>query len=94
MLETIGHVLLWVFAIFGAMMVAVMVGIACERENNKPEVKATPPMPPQPQITNLRTVRQPAPAVQPQMLTKTTMQITTTRYVDPSEGKKAVTDGS
>lgn len=91
MFETLAHVIVYIFAGFGALILVCM--IAFGRESKDKEVEAKPTPQPQPQITNLRPVPQPAPVEHPQVLSKTTMQITTTKYADTTEGKKAVADG-
>jgi len=80
----VGHILLWFLAVCGAVFIVAIVVEAVTDNGEKPEVQ--PPRPPV-QITHLRTISQPAPKVDPnqaQVLQKTTMQITTTKYVDPS----------
>lgn len=78
----LGTVLLWVFAIFGGVMaVLLIIGVYAPDQ-----AKVEPPKP-QPQIVNLRPVPKPEPA-EAQILQKTTMQITTTKYTDPNAVQK------
>lgn len=84
-MSIVGTVLLWAFAVLGMLVVAgaVWAWVSPNEEPTKVEASAQAPL----QITNLRTLPQPEPTPdfnQPQVLQKTTMQITTTKYVDPN----------
>ena len=79
----VGLVALWVFAIVGLLFTLGVVA-SCLTAQTTPKVEAPEPKA-VPQIVNLRPVPQPAEAgdlKQPAVLQKTTMQITTTKYVD------------
>lgn len=84
----LGHVVLWLLAIVGGLTVLAFAGLALstwvfpEEESKEVKLATTPPA----QIVNLRNIpgpydEQPA---RPQVLQKTTMSITTTKYVDPN----------
>ncbi|HEY0237908.1 MAG TPA: hypothetical protein VGC37_04625 [Friedmanniella sp.] len=82
-----GTICFWSLTCIGAIVVVGLVigGVQGFLEGAKEE-SVEPPRPPA-QITNLRTIPEPAPKVdpnQPQVLQKTTMEITTTKYVDPN----------
>jgi len=87
-----GSITLWAFAALGvlAFIGIVIAGVEQAAEKRKPQGEAQKPPA---QIVNLRNLPRPAePNLdRPQILQKTTMQITTTKYVDP--GKKELTDG-
>ncbi len=91
MFEIIAHVLLYALAGFGVLFIAALIVTGGSRRDKALETE--PVQVPQPLITNLRPLQQPASMELPQVLSKTTMQITTTRYMDPAEGKRAVADG-
>ena len=87
-MSIVGAFCLWSFAIFGVFSAVCVVWTSFDAKKNKPEVEL--PKPPV-QITNLRTIPRPEPEAdpdRPQILQKTTMQITTTKYVDPNAGTK------
>lgn len=86
MFTIIGHVVVVVFALFGGL---ILVGLMCDYfipDKPAPAVEPAPPKP-QPQVTNLRVVPPPVPEGAKDelpILQRTTMQITTTKYVDPT----------
>lgn len=89
-----GSITLWAFAALGvlAFIGLIMAGVehaAGKRKAPLGEAQKPPPA----QIVNLRNLPRPAePDLdRPQILQKTTMQVTTTKYVDP--GKRELTDG-
>lgn len=88
-----GTICLWGLAILGTV---TFIGICIAAVNSFKEgveegrtgrnARLDPQKPPV-QITNLRSIPQPAPKVDPnqaQVLQKTTLQITTTKYADPN----------
>ena len=82
-----GTVVLWVLAGVGLLAV-IGIGIAIVEDiKKKPEASAAEAAEPPVQITNLRTLPRSDPEVdtnQPRVLQNTTMQITTTKYIDPN----------
>jgi hypothetical protein len=90
-MAVLGNVLLWAFAVFGFVTVCGLVGVAFEDRKKELEAKEEGPKPAAPaQIVNLREIPRPATTQedQPQILQKTTMQITTTKYTDPNVSTK------
>lgn len=88
-----GSIVLWTFAIFGGVMAALMIIGAYVPDQAKVEATdaSTAPAPAQVplQVTNLRTLPPPDEAAEPAaVLQKTTMQITTTKYIDPNAATK------
>jgi len=82
-----GTIVLWVLAGVGLLAV-IGIGIAMVEDiKKKPEPPAVDAPKPPVQISNLRTLPRSDPESdtnQPRVLQKTTMQITTTKYVDPN----------